>query len=65
VAHYHGLPIHQRCLVDLGIHLGEMWYLTPLAKFLREKKRSRFLLTAPPLRLPGSFGSPSTPVATV
>jgi hypothetical protein len=65
VAHYHGLPIHQRCLVDLGIHLGEMWYLTPLAKYLREKRRSRFLLTAPPLRLPGSFGSPSTPVATV
>jgi hypothetical protein len=64
-AHYHGLPIHQRCLVDLGIHLGEMWYLTPLAKYLNEKKRSRFLLTAPPLRLPGSFGSPATPVATV
>ena len=62
--HYHGLPIHQRCLVDLGIHLGEMWYLTPLAKHLRSSKRSRFLLTAPPLRLPGSFGSPVTPVAT-
>jgi len=65
VAHYHGLPIHQKCLVDLGIHLGEIWYLTPLAHYLREKKRSRFLLTAPPLRLPGSFGSPATPVATV
>lgn len=64
-AHYHGLPIHQRCLVDLGIHLGEMWYLTPLARHLRASRRSRFLLTAPPLRLPGSFGSPATPVATV
>ena len=64
-AHYHGLPIHQRCLVDLGIHLGEMWYLTPLARHLRSARRSRFLLTAPPLRLPGSFGSPATPVATV
>jgi hypothetical protein len=63
--HYHGLPIHQKCLVDLGIHLGEIWYLTPLAHYLRETKRSRFLLTAPPLRLPGSFGSPATPVATV
>ena len=31
--HYHGLPIHQRCLVDLGIHLGEIWYLTPLARY--------------------------------
>jgi kynurenine formamidase len=63
--HYHGLPVHQKCLVDLGIHLGEIWYLTPLARYLREKKRSRFLLTAPPLRLPGSFGSPATPIATV
>lgn len=63
--HYHGLPIHQKCLVDLGIHLGEIWYLTPLARYLREKRRSRFLLTAPPLRLPGAFGSPLTPVATV
>ncbi|MHA1549189.1 MAG: cyclase family protein [Alphaproteobacteria bacterium] len=65
VPHYHALPIHQRCLVDLGIHLGELWHLTPLANYLRENKRYRFLLTAPPLRLPGSFGSPVTPVATV
>ena len=28
-------------------------------------RRSRFLLTAPPLRLPGAVGSPATPVATV
>ncbi|MBM4270444.1 MAG: hypothetical protein FJ144_28200 [Deltaproteobacteria bacterium] len=27
--------------------------------------RSRFLLTAPPLRLPGAVGSPATPIATV
>jgi hypothetical protein len=62
---YAGLPIHQKCLVDLGIHLGELWYLSELAAWLRANKRSRFLLTAPPLRLPGSFGSPTTPVATV
>jgi hypothetical protein len=62
---YPGLPVHQKCLVDLGIHLGELWYLTELARHLRPQRRSRFLLTAPPLRLPGSFGSPATPVATV
>jgi hypothetical protein len=62
---YAGLPVHQKCLADLGIHLGELWYLTELARWLRAAKRSRFLLTAPPLRLPGSFGSPATPVATV
>jgi hypothetical protein len=61
---YPGLPIHQTCLFQLGIHLGEIWYLSELANWLRPRKRYRFLLTAPPLRLPGSFGSPATPVAT-
>ena len=60
-----GLPLHQTCLFQLGIHLGELWYLSALARWLRPRRRSRFLLTAPPLRLPGSFGSPATPVATV
>jgi hypothetical protein len=60
-----GLPLHQACLFRLGIHLGELWYLTPLARWLRRNGRHHFLLTCPPLRLPGSFGSPVTPVATV
>lgn len=59
------LPIHHLCLFKLGVPLGEMWYLDELASWLREHDRSRFLLTAPPLRLPGAVGSPLTPVATV
>lgn len=59
------LPLHEHCLVKLGIHLGELWYLTELAAWLRENQRSRFLLTAPPLRMPGAVGSPVTPIATV
>lgn len=59
------LPLHEHCLFKLGIHLGELWYLTELADWLRSNNRSRFLLTAPPLRLPGAVGSPATPVATV
>jgi kynurenine formamidase len=59
------LPIHHLCLFRLGVPLGEMWYLHELAAWLREHRRSRFLLTAPPLRLPGVVGSPLTPVATV
>ena len=59
------LPIHHLCLFRLGVPLGEMWYLHELATWLREHERSRFLLTAPPLRLPGIVGSPLTPVATV
>jgi kynurenine formamidase len=59
------LPLHEHCLFKLGVNLGEIWYLTELAQWLRRNGRSRFLLTAPPLRLPGAVGSPLTPVATV
>jgi hypothetical protein len=58
-------PLHEHCLFKLGIHLGELWHLTPLAQWLRENRRYRFLLTAPPLRLTAGVGSPTTPVATV
>lgn len=59
------LPLHEHCLFKLGIHLGELWYLTDLARHLRSAGRHRFMLTAPPLRLPGAVGSPVTPVALV
>lgn len=59
------LPLHEHCLFKLGIHLGELWHLTPLAQWLAAQGRSRFLLTAPPLNLPGAVGSPVTPIATV
>src|SRR5262245_33946900 len=58
------LPIHHLCLFRLGVPLGELWYLDALAAWLRAHGRSRFLLTAPPLRLPGAVGSPLTPIAT-
>jgi kynurenine formamidase len=59
------LPLHEHCLFKLGVPLGELWWLRDLATWLRAHQRSRFLLTAPPLRLPGAVGSPATPVATV
>ncbi|HVQ05308.1 MAG TPA: cyclase family protein [Burkholderiaceae bacterium] len=59
------LPLHQHCLFKLGVPLGELWWLNDLALHLRSAGRSRCLLTAPPLRLPGAVGSPVTPVATV
>ena len=59
------LPLHEHCLFKNGIHLGELWRLGELARWLRQNGRSRFLLTAPPLNLPGAAGSPVTPVATV
>jgi kynurenine formamidase len=59
------LPLHEHCIFKLGIHLGEYFWLTDLANHLREAKRSAFLFTGPPLRLPGAVGSPASPVATV
>jgi len=59
------LPLHEHCLFKLGVPLGELWWLTELAAWLRRHGRHRFLLTAPPLRLTGAVGSPVTPVATV
>ena len=59
------MPLHEHCLFKLGLHLGELWQLTPLAEWLRAHGRHHFLLTAPQLRLPGAVGSPASPVATV
>lgn len=64
-ADHPSLPLHNHCLFKLGLNLGELWWLKDLALWLRERKRSRFLLTAPPLRLPGAVGSPANPIATV
>lgn len=59
------IPLHNLCLFKLGVPLGEMFLLSDLADWLRARGRSRFLFTAPPLRLPGAVGSPVTGVGTV
>jgi len=59
------LPLHDLCLFKQGIHLGELWQLGELSRWLLRAKRTACFLTAPPLRLPGAVGSPVTPVATV
>jgi len=59
------LPLHELCLFKLGVHLAELWYFGELAPWLAAHGRNRFLLTAPPLDLPGAVGSPVTPLATV
>ena len=59
------IPLHNLCLFKLGMPLGELFLLSDLADWLRATGRSRFLFTAPPLRLPGAVGSPVTGVGTV
>ena len=60
-----GLPLHEHCSFKLGIHLGEMWYFTELASWLKANGRYRFFISAPPLHLPGAVGSPANPIGTV
>ena len=57
--------LHETCLFKLGVHLGELWFLTELAEWLAANGRYRFFLTAQPLHLPGAVGSPANGVATV
>src|SRR3712207_8235005 len=35
------LPLHEHCLFRLGVNLGELWHLTPLADWLRANGRYR------------------------
>lgn len=59
------LPLHHHALFKTGVNLGEIWRLSELANWLRKNNRSYFLLTAPPLNLPGAVGSPANAIATV
>ena len=59
------LPLHHHALFKTGVNLGEIWRLSELADWLRKNNRSTFLLTAPPLSLPGAVGSPANAIATV
>jgi hypothetical protein len=61
-----GRPAFARALlVQAGRALGRDLAPDPAGRLVAQPKRARFLLTAPPLRLPGAIGSPATPIATV
>lgn len=62
---YANSPLHQHCLFKLGVPLGEIWYLTELAQWLKANNRTRFFATCQPIRLPGAVGSPANGVAIV
>ena len=59
------LPLHELCLFKLGIPLGELWNLGPIARALQDAGRNRFFLSAPPLDLPGAVASPLTPIGII
>jgi kynurenine formamidase len=58
-----GTPLHGNILRDLGVYIGEIWWLEDLAADCAEDGRYEFFLAAQPLNIPGAVGSPLNPVA--
>jgi kynurenine formamidase len=57
------LPVHQLCIRDMGLTLGEMFVLDELAADCARDGVWEFLFSAPPLRVTGGVGSPLNPLA--
>ncbi len=58
-----GQPIHQLCLVAMGIWILDNCDLEALAGAARQRQRWEFLLMVAPLAVPGGTGSPVNPIA--
>ncbi|WP_285730655.1 cyclase family protein [Nocardiopsis sp. ATB16-24] len=58
-------PFHMLALRDMGLHLGEYWYLEELAKDCARLDQATFLLSAPPLPFENAVGSPVNPMAVL
>jgi kynurenine formamidase len=56
-------PFHIPAIVYMGLLLGEMFDLEPLAAACADDGRSTCLVSAPPLAVTGSAGAPPGPVA--
>lgn len=56
-------PLHGNILRDLGVYMGEIWWLEELAEDCAEDGIYEFFLAAQPLHIPGAVGSPVNPIA--
>jgi kynurenine formamidase len=56
-------PLHSRLIRDLGLTIGELWWLEDLATTCDRLNRWEFFLTAPPLPVTNASGAPTTPLA--
>jgi kynurenine formamidase len=57
------LSIHGSLLRDLGVYIGEIWWLEELSADCAEDGRYEFFLAAQALNIPGAVGSPLNPIA--
>lgn len=55
--------VHGALLKDLGVYIGEIWWLEELAEACAEDGSYEFFLAAQPLNIPGAVGSPLNPIA--
>jgi kynurenine formamidase len=56
-------PLHVRLIRDLGLTLGELWWLDDLSEACAGDGSYEFFLSAPPLNITNASGSPVNPVA--
>ncbi|MGW9263781.1 cyclase family protein [Gordonia sp. KTR9] len=56
-------PVHMLALRDMGLHLGEYWFLEDLAADCARLEQSTFMLSAAPLPFENAVGSPTNPIA--
>ena len=57
------VPLHGNLLRDLGVYIGEIWWLEDLAADCAVDGRYEFFLAAQPLNIPGAVGTPLNPIA--
>ena len=57
------IPFHMLAIRDMGLHLGEFWYLEELARSCEEDGVYECFLSAQGLPITGAVGSPTNPIA--
>ena len=56
-------PLHQVCIPNMGLTIGEIFFLDDLADDCAGDGVYEFLFVAPPLPITGAVGSPINPLA--
>jgi kynurenine formamidase len=57
------IPVHMLLLRDMGVHLGEFWWLEDLSETCARLGKYDMLLAAQPLKIERAVGSPVNPMA--
>ncbi|GGO83672.1 cyclase family protein [Nonomuraea cavernae] len=58
-----GYPMHARLIRDLGLTIGELWWLEELTEACEAANRWEFFLVAAPLHVTNAAGAPINPIA--